>query len=928
MTPQRQIASIEQDGRQLALRHPVALLRSKMRPAGISTSCLPRTALVQRLCETGSRVVLIDSPAGYGKTTLLGQVFHALNARNLPTAWLTFDADDSSPGELLEYVLGVFLDANLLGRDAPEVAARMRQAASPRAAIAALLAAAATRNTVFLFDDLHLVSAPECIAVVRLLLEHACASHRFLIGSRGRPPLDVSKLQVQGQLEVVSAAQMAFTRAEIAQWTGRCENDPLVVELQEKTRGWAVALRLFAAAAPDHQGELEALVASLCAGPAIADYLAEQVLSHLPPHLQQFLAVTSLPARLTAGLADRLCARCDGQQVLEQLERQSIFLARSDGEAGWYQYHGFFREFLRNRLADQSGLDSGVLHRRAAEWLFAHRQLDEALQHAIEASAWDLAIEILESGGGWRLALERGSRVLRGVAAIPEAAMERSLLARLTLVYLLMHLGQVARAREHFERLRVDSDNYTRWRGEAIERTARAEIQALDALLTVCEEKPLAVEVVERIRADAHSVGSGGRFVQLVTESSLSIYAHYDAGLYRECIRLAEEGLIPLERAGAAFSVGYLQLYLGMSHFALGQLRRAQSWFLSAHDLARLRFPHESLRLEALAWLAETQYEQDDIEAARTNIAAVFEELKGEPAVDSAVFQIAYPTAAALRFRERDIEGTLSLLMEARAVATYVRSERLLGLIEICRVEALTRAGYCADATELVGQRGFQQSLAAAEDRGSGALVAMGGSLALARLDLATGDALAAERRLSAVRELSRAHQNEIIRVRCLTLLAAAHFASGNRLESMDCLRELCSRVIPTGLKRILIDEKPLIEPALDHLLHECERPGTAAHVNAQIIADAWLAQPHDPARKSAASEACAAADASAGILSPRQREVLELLAAGLSGKEIATRLALSESTIKSYRKALYAKLQAGRRSQALSNARRMSLLE
>jgi DNA-binding NarL/FixJ family response regulator len=62
-------------------------------------------------------------------------------------------------------------------------------------------------------------------------------------------------------------------------------------------------------------------------------------------------------------------------------------------------------------------------------------------------------------------------------------------------------------------------------------------------------------------------------------------------------------------------------------------------------------------------------------------------------------------------------------------------------------------------------------------------------------------------------------------------------------------------------------------------------------------------------------------------VLSPRQREVLELLAAGLSGKEIATQLSLSESTVKSYRKTLYSKLRAGRRSQALANARRMMLL-
>jgi DNA-binding NarL/FixJ family response regulator len=142
-------------------------------------------------------------------------------------------------------------------------------------------------------------------------------------------------------------------------------------------------------------------------------------------------------------------------------------------------------------------------------------------------------------------------------------------------------------------------------------------------------------------------------------------------------------------------------------------------------------------------------------------------------------------------------------------------------------------------------------------------------------------------------------------------------------------LRSLCSRVIPLGLKRIVVDERLLIEPVIHHLLDKCERPGTAAYANAQIVAESWLrvktAAPRDGPT---AQEAKGEANVPPGVLSPRQREVLELLAAGFSGKEIATRLSLSESTVKTYRKALYVKLGAGRRSQALANARRMSLLD
>jgi LuxR family maltose regulon positive regulatory protein len=98
--------------------------------------------------------------------------------------------------------------------------------------------------------------------------------------------------------------------------------------------------------------------------------------------------------------------------------------------------------------------------------------------------------------------------------------------------------------------------------------------------------------------------------------------------------------------------------------------------------------------------------------------------------------------------------------------------------------------------------------------------------------------------------------------------------------------------------------------------------------VNAQIVLE-WLKERNESAQRVRTEDRASSAPPvePPGVLSPRQREVLELLAAGLSGKEIATRLGLSESTIKSYRKSLYARLRAGRRSQALANARRMSLL-
>jgi LuxR family maltose regulon positive regulatory protein len=61
--------------------------------------------------------------------------------------------------------------------------------------------------------------------------------------------------------------------------------------------------------------------------------------------------------------------------------------------------------------------------------------------------------------------------------------------------------------------------------------------------------------------------------------------------------------------------------------------------------------------------------------------------------------------------------------------------------------------------------------------------------------------------------------------------------------------------------------------------------------------------------------------------LSEREREVLALIAEGLSNREIADRLILSVSTVKAHAHHIYTKLDVGNRVQAVERARAIGLL-
>lgn len=68
-------------------------------------------------------------------------------------------------------------------------------------------------------------------------------------------------------------------------------------------------------------------------------------------------------------------------------------------------------------------------------------------------------------------------------------------------------------------------------------------------------------------------------------------------------------------------------------------------------------------------------------------------------------------------------------------------------------------------------------------------------------------------------------------------------------------------------------------------------------------------------------------ADQPAPLLSEREREVLDLIAAGSTNREIAERLYLSPHTVKEHTSSLYRKLRARNRAEAVQRAQRIGLL-
>ena len=145
----------------------------------------------------------------------------------------------------------------------------------------------------------------------------------------------------------------------------------------------------------------------------IGDYLTEEVLSRQPEHLRSFLLHTSILGRLCGSLCDAVTHQENSRQVLNALEKANLFVIPLDDERCWYRYHHLFADLLEHRLRSQKSDLVPELHRRASQWLAENGFKNEAVDHALAARDYAGAVQLIEEIAEIDWDRARESRLLR-----------------------------------------------------------------------------------------------------------------------------------------------------------------------------------------------------------------------------------------------------------------------------------------------------------------------------------------------------------------------------------------------------------------------------------------------------------------------------------------------------------------------------------
>ncbi len=896
----------------------------------------PRRRLVQRSRLTdqlradggdGPRLVLVAAPAGFGKTTLLAQ-WLAVEKSQRRVAWLALDPGDADLRLFLTHLVAAI------------------QTAEPEAGVdaLALLEAGGTMPTdavlVSLINDLDVLAGPTVVALddyhvidgaavheaVTFLLDNLPPQVTLAVTTRADPPFPLSRLRARGELVEVRAADLRFTTDEaelfLNEVMGLQLEPALVAALETRTEGWAAGLQLAAlsarthAGAADRSGDVAGFVEAFSGSHRfVLDYLVEEVLDRQPDDVRAFLLDTSVLDQLTGGLCDALTGRCDGQPMLETLERENLFVVPLDDERRWYRYHHLFADALRARLAARHADRVGELHAAASRWLAENGLLADAVRHAIASGDHEHTADLVELTLA-DLRRRRQDRTLRDwLVALPDHVVRRRPLLATVVGWSRLSEG--------------DFDGVEAWLDAAeagLDATAPSTIPTAGGLAEAARDRdgevrslPAVIAVyrasVAQARGDVDGTVSHARralalagpedhFPRGAAAGFVGLAA-WAAGDLGTAVDTFTEAVASLHAAGMVADELGTTVVLASMWLARGRPVEARRLYERALAAAEShRGPVLSSTGDLHVGLADVLREQGDLDAAAEHLDMARE--LGDRASLLENRHRWYTATAALLQAKGDLDGAIAMLDQAEPLF-------LPGYFPDVRPIAASRARV------RIAQGRLDDARAWARERGVAptdppTYLAEYNQLTLARLLVAEGDARGTLDLLDRVLDVAQLAGRDGSLVEARLLRALAHHANGDAGSAAADLAAALTAGVPAGYCRLFLDEgEPMAE-----LLGQVTR---VAAQDVQTYAERLLAVAQGPSAPAAGGRVPEEG------LSERELEVLRLLATALSGPEIARQLFVSVNTLRTHTKHIFIKLDVNTRRAAVRRAADLGLL-
>jgi LuxR family transcriptional regulator, maltose regulon positive regulatory protein len=844
-----------------------------------------RPRLRDALDDAATLLTVVAAGPGTGKTALLAD--WARDRDDLAVWWSLTAADDAGARFWPAFVQAA------VPRDDLSVPVAWSPGGAGELLAAAFAADPPGRPRVVVLDEAHLLTSPDIIEGLDLVVRRWPDRVRLVLAARHDPLLPLHRYRLAGQLREIRSDDLAMTRTEAAALLGAHRTVLPAAELDEllaRTAGWVGGLVMAAAALAGGADPHILLDGLTRVGGGIAEYLVTEVLGRQPRRVRGLLLATSLLGEVDAALAEAVVDLPGAADLLAGLARAGPFVTAVDPAYTRFRYAPLFRDVLASVARSESPQDADEVFARASAWLAANGDPLGALRWAAQESTPEHAHRLLVHGGlaraaadGVDLGHEVGRLLLRRPTA-PDGTATRA--EQLVLAWALAAIGpgEPAAAASRLAEIAAHRNEV-----DPAEPALALTAYVAEVLLAQrCADGPVLDRAARRLSSDTVL----GRLVRTVPGLAARI-----------------------------------RLLHARSRFTTGHPEDVEPLLLDALEHAEHEDDPPAARLAILAALALAMASATRPSRAAAAVTQAEALLAANPnltppvALDLGIARDAYVRADLPRMRaavdrmvaagpvypDHSIAASVAFLQATLLAATgeLTGAEKLLRgpTLHDPRAGLLTVYASC-ELAAVVTARGQPREALRILAGLAGKPYEICGAVAAARAHLEIGDLDGARNHVRQVRTVPSPLVTRLTLVEalvCEALIALRTDAYAIALDALQQALDLAGGEVVVPFARAADDLAPLLE-------------------RFPVLATRW------PAALPAGADDGGAPAARPAALTPREIDVLRLLATGSSAVAISDELAVSVTTVKTHLAAAYRKLGVRGRRDAVRRARELGM--
>ncbi|MBW2470541.1 MAG: hypothetical protein JRE18_00545 [Deltaproteobacteria bacterium] len=881
-----------------------------------------RSDLLHLLDAGRSRpLILVSAPAGYGKSILVSSW---LEESDWASAWVSLDEKDSNLKRFLSYLSAAVHEQFPQALTATKSLSQAAVLPKPQVVtnIVGNELDSIDRPFFLVLDDYHHIHASSPIHdLVRSLLNQPPIPLHLVLVTRRDPPVPIASLRALGQVTDVRMQDLRFSASEtkvlleqIAQFRA---SEEALANLDRQLEGWVAGLRLLTLAlrrTPD----AEVFIKKLRGGTKqMQEYLMSEVVAGLPKPLRAWLLRSALLERFCIPLCEAMCFDANktqagaitGQKFLEHLRKANLFLISLDANEQWFRFHHLFQKMLQLELFRREDAETiAALHMRASHWFEENGFIKEAIKSAMNAGDLDAAADVLKRH--WLDELENlNFHIIEHWLELLGSPTERWPELQLAEAFIAFHQFDHQRLSAIIEGLEPQLEknpeysdligrlsclkgmlSFRQGNGEASLRL----LQEARQLFRTSEKRGIAGMAIFHEALSLMICGQGDESLALVEDLANS--AAIDSPIY-QCLLIAGLVIVSFFQGDLARSANDAIRLEGLAQASNFEFTEGLStYFQACSDLQRGNFEAAARRFEIFAQNRYSVPRHRAIDAMAGH-ALCCQLLQDKHAASRSVRK--------LRIFAQELNDTNGLEI-ARS------SEARILLLQGDLVGAAEWAGFDSCPLPEFSDLFFAIEVPA---------------VTRARIWIALGTNESIDRAYKLLQEFSKfARQWHFVHhiIESDTLKSLALAGLGREDEALECLAAAIGLAAQGGWMRPFLESR---KPLADLLVH-LNSHGFGTDFSRQLLGE--IQAP----RKREASLGSVTPDAQvtpvAGFyesLTPRELDVIELLAQRLRNKEISDKLFVSVETVKSHLKNIYQKLDVAKRQEAVEKAMKMGII-